>query len=138
MSKRFISTVLAVTMTITTIVPLTAAPAMADNARSERRDDAARLLVGAAALAIVGTAIAQSGQRDKHEDSRRQEPPRRVDLGRPAKATSLPSRCLVDLRRGGHAYDARCLSRSGYRSDNRYDNNRRGDERRYLPTPYQR
>ncbi|WP_150281867.1 hypothetical protein [Salipiger aestuarii] len=114
MSSRFISTVLAVSMAITAIVPLTATPAPADTARTERRDDTARLLMGAAALAFVGTAIARHKDRDRHEDSRKKDPPRTVDPRRHAKNVgALPARCLEDLRRAGQAFDAACLAKRG-------------------------
>ncbi len=165
MSTRFISTVLTVSMSVTALVPLTATPAMADTVR---REDAAKLLMGAAALAIVGTAIA-------HKQDRKDAPPRKAAPDRHAGTGSLPRSCLVDLRRDGKAYDAACLARKGvhvralpktcemnlrtrhgisrgygadclsrsfYRPDpfhrRAHETPHRNDANRYLPRPYQR
>lgn len=80
----------------------TAAPARAS-------DDAAKLLFGAAALAIIAGAVHAERDGRRHYDPR----PKRTH-----RATVLPHRCQITVRANGHlrnAYQGRCLHRAGLR-----------------------
>lgn len=118
-----ISAVLAVSMSITAIVPLTATPVAADSTRLDRRnDDAAKLIMGAAAIAILGAAIANKTKQDeKREKDRKKDKERREAekhkprYEHPRRGIQLSQRCIVDQRGRGDAYDADCLARQGVR-----------------------
>ncbi|MDO6586324.1 hypothetical protein Q4543_12450 [Salipiger sp. 1_MG-2023] len=126
MSRRFISAVLAVSMSITAIVPLTASPVAADTTRLDKRnDDAAKLIAGAAAIAILGAAIANKAKQDeKREKDRKKDKDRREAEKhkpryeqprheQPRRGIQLSQRCIVDQRGRNDAYDANCLARQG-------------------------
>lgn len=124
MSARFISAVLAVSMTVTALVPLTATPAAADEILRPDRRDTTRLVVGAAALALLGAAIVnknrQDEKRDKKKEKEREKDRREADrhhtyFDAPRRSQSLPRGCLVDARLQGQVFEAECLERSGVR-----------------------
>jgi len=72
-------------------------------------DDAAKLLFGAAALAIIAGAVHAESDRRKHYDPR----PKRGH-----RAAVLPQRCQITVRTNGNlrnGYRGRCLNRAGLR-----------------------
>lgn len=134
MSRKFISTILAATLAVTTFA--------AQPARAASEEDIARILAGAATIFIIGKAIQSSRDNDDdgkkkskshkdHSDRDRYKPKKhtsrnddryhrygRHETGRSSyghRSTPLPKSCQVTARtRGGHEalFGARCLDRS--------------------------
>mgnify|MGYP005844907845 CR=1 FL=1 len=118
-TRRFTAAVAAAAIALAGLTA-TAAPARAQN------NDAAKILFGITALAIIGAAIANANQpppaaQPVHpvrppQHGHVQRPPHPVQPHRPhrpAPTVYLPARC--EIRTGqGSFYGARCLERSGY------------------------
>ena len=101
MSRKFIASILAASLAITS---LAAAPARAD------QDDLARFLVGTTALVIIGAALSNRNSNDSAtvEVTRRRD----VERPRPRRNTALPGFCRsrVWTRDGNVRFmDGRCL-----------------------------
>lgn len=102
MSRRFVAAVLAASLTITALA--------AQPARAADQDDLARVLLGVAAIAIIGKAI-----QDNRKDERRRAAP-----ARPQLAKTVPPRCLrtIEGRNGVRRYiDRDCAVRAVPRPD---------------------
>jgi hypothetical protein len=115
-ARRFTAAVAAAAIALAGMTA-TAVPARAQN------NDAAKILFGLTALAIIGAAIANANQpppaaHPVHpvrppQHGHVQRPPHPVHPHRPAPAVHLPAHC--EIRTGqGSFYGARCLLRAGY------------------------
>jgi len=112
-SKHFIATVLGLAMTVTGISALPA-KALSD-------DDLAKILFGATALVIIGSAVSNDKDDKPVPVARPRDPrPRDVRPDRPVSWTYLPPRCSRNftMRNGRivQAYGSGCLSQSRIRA----------------------
>jgi len=91
------------------VVATSAAPARAS-------DDAAKLLFGAAALAIIAGAVHAETRHRAAPQPQYHQPHPRAQPKRHNRAIVLPGRCEVALQSAGktrHGYRERCLRRAG-------------------------
>ena len=133
--RKFIATILATSVAVTS---LTAAPARAGN------EDIAKVLLGATALVVIGSAIAQGAERDRTEVYRKAPQPRVVTHKHRYKAPArqrhshaparhhkvhgyaprgvqhsrhrvvMPKACRINNSGRRAVYSSRCLQRYGY------------------------